>query len=178
MFTYFPPYNLGISPVIANFLPRNLHVRGLHRNSYRDRKHKISNYIFTKWYIKKIGVFVIGGALGGVWRATPSYTVNTSNGGKPPKRYQNGGTFRVHCCLVCNLDDKRSLLRGMTGDDHTWTYFLFDVLFLPLFRFRLGSCLFHPVFFLWVICCLLGFGFCCDLFSVRGHVAWGVRTLI
>ena len=25
----------------------------------------------------------------------------------------------------------------------------------------------HPVFFLWALCCLLGFGFCCDSFSVR-----------
>ena len=28
------------------------------------------------------------------------------------------------------------------------------------------SFVFHPVFFLWVLCCLLGFGFCCDSFSI------------
>ena len=31
---------------------------------------------------------------------------------------------------------------------------------LSLFRFRFGHSLFHPVFFLWVPCCLLGAGFC------------------
>ena len=43
--------------------------------------------------------------------------------------------------------------------------FFFLLLFLPFFRFvrfRFGHRLFHPVFFLWVLCCLLGFGFCCD----------------
>ena len=34
-----------------------------------------------------------------------------------------------------------------------------------LFRFRFGHGLFRPVFFLWALCCLLGFGFCCDSFS-------------
>ena len=28
------------------------------------------------------------------------------------------------------------------------------------------SFVFHPVFFSWVLCCLLGFGFCCDSFSI------------
>ena len=85
-----------------------------------------------------------GGALGGVWRATPPYTVNTSNDGKPPKRYQNGGTFRVHC-FACNLDDKRPLLRGMTGDDHTLTYFSFFILFpfsISIWISFVSSCLF------------------------------------
>ena len=37
----------------------------------------------------------------------------------------------------------------------------------PLFRFRFGHRWFLPVFFLWVLCCcLLGFGFCCDSFSI------------
>ena len=35
-----------------------------------------------------------------------------------------------------------------------------------LSRFRFGHGLFHPLLFLWVICCLLGFGFCCDSFSI------------
>ena len=34
------------------------------------------------------------------------------------------------------------------------------------FRFRFEHPLFHPVFFLWVLRCLLGFGFCCDSFSM------------
>ena len=46
------------------------------------------------------------------------------------------------------------------------TYFYFSPL-PALFRFRLGHRLFHPVFFLRVLCCLLGFGFCCDSFSIR-----------
>ena len=56
------------------------------------------------------------------------------------KRYQNDcGRFRVHCCVVCNLDHKLSLLRGMTDDHHTLTYFLFFInsLFLPFFDFDL-----------------------------------------
>ena len=42
----------------------------------------------------------------------------------------------------------------------------FFLLFLPFFDFDLDSVCFHPVFFLWVLCCLLGFGFCCDSFSI------------
>ena len=40
--------------------------------------------------------------------------------------------------------------------------FLFFFSSFPLFRFRFGRRLFHPVLFLWVLylCCLLGFGFC------------------
>ena len=35
-----------------------------------------------------------------------------------------------------------------------------------LVRFRFRHRLFHLVFFLRVLCCLLGFGFCCDSFSI------------
>ena len=45
------------------------------------------------------------------------------------------------------------------------TYFIFFSL-PSLFRFRFGHRLFNPVFFLRVLCCLLGFGFCCDSFSI------------
>ena len=48
-----------------------------------------------------------------------------------------------------------------------WLIFYFFLLFLPFFDFDLDIvCLFHPVFFLGVLCCLLGFGFCCDSFSI------------
>ena len=46
------------------------------------------------------------------------------------------------------------------------TYLYFFLLFLPFFDFDLDIVCFHPVFFLWVLCCLLGFGFCCDSFSI------------
>ena len=46
-----------------------------------------------------------------------------------------------------------------------------------LFRFRFGHRLLHPVFFLWVLCCLLGFGFCWDSLSMW-HVSWYVRTYV
>ena len=46
-----------------------------------------------------------------------------------------------------------------------WLIFVF-LLFLPFFDFDLDSVCFHPVFFLRVIRCLLGFGFCCDSFSI------------
>ena len=42
----------------------------------------------------------------------------------------------------------------------------FFLLFLPIFDFDLDIVCFHPVFFLWVLCCLLGLGFCCDSFSI------------
>ena len=35
-----------------------------------------------------------------------------------------------------------------------------------LFLFRFRHRLFHPVFFMWVLCYLLGFGFCCDSLSI------------
>ena len=43
---------------------------------------------------------------------------------------------------------------------------LFFLLFLPFFHFDLDSVCIHPVFFLWVLCCLLGFGYCCDSFRI------------
>ena len=42
----------------------------------------------------------------------------------------------------------------------------FSLLFLPFFDFDLGIVCFHPVFFLWVLCCLLGFDFCCYSFNI------------
>ena len=46
-------------------------------------------------------------------------------------------------------------------------FLFFSALPSPFFRFRFGHRLFHPVFFLWVlVCCLLGFGFCCDSFII------------
>ena len=57
------------------------------------------------------------------------------------------------------------------------TYVLFSS--LPShFRFRLGHLLFHPVFFLRVVCCLLGFDFCCDSFSISYIYYMFVRKLI
>ena len=49
-------------------------------------------------------------------------------------------------------------------------------LFLAFFYFDLDVDVFHPVFFLWVLCCLLSF--CCDSLSVRIMCIWYVRTLI
>ena len=46
------------------------------------------------------------------------------------------------------------------------TYLYFFLLFLPFFDFDSDIVCFQPVFFLWVVCCLLGFGFCCDSFSI------------
>ena len=46
---------------------------------------------------------------------------------------------------------------------------LFSFIFFSLssfFDFDFDIVCFHPVFFLWVLCCLLGFGFCCDSFSI------------
>ena len=46
------------------------------------------------------------------------------------------------------------------------TYLYFFLLFLTFFDFDLGIVCFRPAFFLWVLYCLLGFGFCCDSFSI------------
>ena len=43
---------------------------------------------------------------------------------------------------------------------------IYFVFLLSLFGFRFGRRLFYPVFFLWVLCCVLGFGFCCDSCSM------------
>ena len=47
--------------------------------------------------------------------------------------------------------------------------FSFFLLFVRFFRFRFVHRLFHPVIYLWVLCGL-GFGFCCDSFSIRTMV--------
>ena len=93
----------------------------------------------------------------------------TANGGKPPKRYQNGGTFRVHCCLVCNLDDKRSLLRGMTGDDHTSTLLL---LLFSSFPFSIS------IWISFVLSCLFLVGYMLSVVALsnsEGQTAGGTR---
>ena len=42
----------------------------------------------------------------------------------------------------------------------------YTLIYIPShFLFRFGHGLFHPVFFLWALCSLLGFGFYCDSFS-------------
>ena len=45
---------------------------------------------------------------------------------------------------------------------------LFILFFFSSFPFSVSiwTSLFHPVFFLWVLCCLLAFGFCGDSFSI------------
>ena len=50
--------------------------------------------------------------------------------------------------------------------------------FLPFFDFDLDIVCFHPVFFLWVLCCLLGFGFCCDSFSMLVMISIYLGTYV
>ena len=64
------------------------------------------------------------------------------------------------CCLFsCFI---ALLLRSIFYFEVPRSIILF--LFLAFFDFDLDVVLFHPVFFLWVLCCLLGF--CCDSFSI------------
>ena len=63
-----------------------------------------------------------------------------------------------------------------------WCWLIFFFSFLPFFRFRFGHRLFHAVLFLWVLCYLLGFGICCDSFSIWYtskciYVSWYVRII-
>ena len=51
----------------------------------KTQNFQLQVYFFETVQQEKKGL--TGGALGGVRRSTPSYTVNKSNGGKPPKRY-------------------------------------------------------------------------------------------
>ena len=76
-------------------------------------------------------------------------------GATPPPRSLRASSMRIP--LACYL---LSLLRCWC-----WLIFFF-LLFLPIFDFDLAIVCFHPVFFLWVLCCLLGLGFCCDSFSI------------
>ena len=55
----------------------------------------------------------------------------------------------------------------------TYLLSLFFSSLLPFVDFDLDIVCFHPVFFLWVLCCHLGFGFCCDSWSI-----WYIRILI
>ena len=81
------------------------------------------------------------------------YSVISSRRYPPPALLANLKYAYSPCVLSCIVDVD---------------LFNFILLFLPsLFRFRFGRRLFHPVFFLRVlVCCLLGFGFCCDSFSI------------
>ena len=90
MFTYYPPYDLGISrKLLSKYFSCDLQ-----RSSYRDQKRTFSNWIFTKWYSEKKKELT--GALGEVWRAAAAvYTVQRMVE-RPQKRYQKCGTFRVH----------------------------------------------------------------------------------
>ena len=59
----------------------------------------------------------------------------------------------------------------------TYLRFFFSS-FLPFFDFDLDSVCFHPVFFLWVLCCLLGFGFGCDSFSILVMISIYLGTYV
>ena len=79
-------------------------------------------------------------------------------GATPPPRSFRAWSMRIPlaCCLLCSFFLALLMLTHL----HYFSS-------LPsLFRFRFGHRLFHPVFFLWVLCCLLGFGFCFDSFSI------------
>ena len=82
-----------------------------------------------------------------------SVTLLLRLGATPPPRSLWAWSMRIPlaCCLSCVVDVDLPL---------------FFLLFLPFFDFNLGIVCFHPVFFLWVLCCLLGFAFCCDSFSI------------
>ena len=82
-----------------------------------------------------------------------SVTLLLRLGATPPPRSLWAWSMRIPlaCCLSCVVDVDLPL---------------FFLLFLPFFDFDLGIVCFHPVFFLWVLCCLLGFAFCCDSFSI------------
>ena len=81
-------------------------------------------------------------------------------------RYSTLMRIPLACCLLS------SFLRWWC-----WLIFIFFLLFLPFFDFDLDIVCFHPVFLLWVLCCLLGFGFCCDSFRIWLYfdVSWYVR---
>ena len=69
---------------------------------------------------------------------------------------------------------------------HICIFPLCAVFLAYFFRFRFGRRLFHPVFLMWVLCCLLGFDFCCgslayDMYLIRTYAdltylcfAWGI----
>ena len=80
-------------------------------------------------------------------------------GATPPPRSLRASIMRIPlaCCLLSSFFFVALLML---------TYLFFFLLFLPIFDFDLDIVCFHPVFFLWVLCCLLGLGFCCDSFSI------------
>ena len=82
----------------------------------------------------------------------------------PPRSFR---AWSMHIPLAC------CLLSCVTDVD---LFYYFPSSF-P-FRFRFGHRLFHPVFFLWVLCCVLGFGFCCDSFSIGYTVYFEACILI
>ena len=80
-------------------------------------------------------------------------------GATPPPRSLRASIMRIPlaCCLLSSFFFVALLML---------TYLFFFLLFLPIFDFDLDIVCFHPVFFLWVLCCLLGFGYCCDSFRI------------
>ena len=64
-----------------------------------------------------------------------------------------------------------------------WLIFVFFFTSFP-FSISIWTSFVFTVFFLWVLCCLLDFGFCCDSFSIfmiiqdTRYVSWYVHTLI
>ena len=81
------------------------------------------------------------------------YSVISSRRYTPPQRSWWASRMRIPlaCCLLACVADV--------------DFFFFSSL-PALTRFRFGHRLFSSCFFLWVLCCLLGFGSCCDSFSI------------
>ena len=94
----------------------------------------------------------------------------------------------LFCCFVSVLHLPPRSLRASSMPQvclkyastmRCWLIFFLFVFSSSPFLFRFGHC-FRPVFSLWVLCCLLGFGFCCDsfciLYIIHICVSWYVRT--
>ena len=79
-------------------------------------------------------------------------------GATPPPRSLRVCSMRIPlaCCLLPSLFLALLML----------TYLNFISCVPSVFDFDLDIVCFRPVFFVWVLCCLLGFGFCCDSFSI------------
>ena len=77
--------------------------------------------------------------------------------------------FRPRKCTTAKFEAYRQAV-GMVNEPTLYV--------LPVFDFDLDIVCFHPVFFLWVLCCLLGFGSAGTRLAHDVYLDTHIRTLI
>ena len=178
MFTYFPPYTFGISHKLQ-FSHQGICMYVVYTGNRTETENTFFPTIFLRTVVHQEKKGLTGGALDGIWRPTPSYAVNTSNGGNlrnDIRMVEHLGSIVV---LFATWMTSAPCSEAWPATTIHWLFYIFLFSSFP-FSILIWISFVSSCLFLWVICCLLGFGFCRDSCRIwyTEYVSWYIRTLI